>query len=365
MIIAYMNYSKQIIYIFLLLICGINISAKGLVTTDSTYKNFEYVFGVNNGKDSLKATLSIPQNFAYSGKVVIFSTPPISSDRNYFGLFSSISNVICKKGIAVLRFGNRAFSYPKKYLPGDLSMFDQADDLLCAIASLRNDERFAKSKIGLLGHSEGGTSVAIAAARSESVNFVVMLSPMGVSGKELSIYQMTNALVKKFPFMDSITKKRVITDAQWKVNLLTTYSNKDSIKTILIKYIDSIYKSNDAKRWFGQMSFDEVVKSTVPFWITNHRIIYSKFNPELYYPKIVCPSLIIFGTEDEKIDYRSNSENIVRIFRNVSKTNFNVLISKKTNHNYTLNRSAKIEKTKTTEFETLLFDKIAYWIKSV
>ncbi|MBX3255007.1 MAG: alpha/beta hydrolase [Chitinophagaceae bacterium] len=345
---------------------------------DTTYKNFDYEFKVTEGKLSLKGVLSIPTNFKPADKLVILVSPPVALDRNYSGLFTAIADVMCKRGIAVLRFDNRAYTFPVEYPKDSLSMVDQAADVQDAVKSLKLDKRFKNAKIGLVGHSEGGSSVAIVASE-DNVDFVIMLSAMGISGKQLSLYQFSTSLTKEFPFIDHISKKRIISDWESQLNIVSTINNIDSIKFLLKRNLDSLYKE-DAKTRFGKMTFEEVVEYNMKLWVNNHRMLYTKFAPELYYSKIKCPVLFVFGRMDEKLDYQTNTKNIVCIFKNVHKTNYDLLLIDSLDHSYRVisnkptDTSGKkyrrsftniIHQEKKSEFSISTISKIASWINKL
>ena len=66
---------------------------------------------------------------------------------------------------------------------------DFATDAVAAVEVLKSRPEVDAKRIGLLGHSEGGVVAPIAAARSNDVAFIVLISGMGVTGERILLDQ--------------------------------------------------------------------------------------------------------------------------------------------------------------------------------
>jgi len=111
-------------------------------------------------------------------------------DRDYSILrhqpFLVLADYLSRQGIAVLRFDERGVGEST----GDRSQAtsaDYAEDVLSGVATLRGHGQIDPNRIGLIGHSEGGTIAAIAAAQDPDVALIVMLASPGLSGKEYNL----------------------------------------------------------------------------------------------------------------------------------------------------------------------------------
>jgi dienelactone hydrolase len=62
---------------------------------------------------------------------------------------------------------------------------DFASDATAAVAYLRGRSDIARAKVGLIGHSEGGTTAAMVAAKDASLAFIVMMAAFSIPGKVL------------------------------------------------------------------------------------------------------------------------------------------------------------------------------------
>src|SRR5690606_37105210 len=157
-----------------------------------------FVFTTNDGNHLLTGTLTLPRQFNASQKALILVTPPSASSQAYEGLYTALSKVLVDHGIAVLTYDPRHLA-DTAIAVQSVTVFDQADDAESAYVALKEDSRFGL--VGLLGHSEGGNAVAIAAAGNKDIPFVVLLSPLGVSGVEFQLRQVQYRLKKMGEFV--------------------------------------------------------------------------------------------------------------------------------------------------------------------
>jgi hypothetical protein len=97
--------------------------------------------------------------------------------------FAVIADALARAGIATLRYDDRGFGQST----GDViscTTEDLKEDALAGIGLLR--ERF--DKVGVIGHSEGGT-IALMLAAGKQADFIVSLAGMVVSGRETLLWQ--------------------------------------------------------------------------------------------------------------------------------------------------------------------------------
>jgi dipeptidyl aminopeptidase/acylaminoacyl peptidase len=307
--------------------------------SDNACSEEEFMFsGFDNV--TLHGTLSVPSNYNANKKVVILVSPPSPSDRNYSGFFKRLADSLCQTGIAVLGFDNRSLIYKNTVHANDVDMFDQASDVHCAIDAIQNDRRFANAKIGLLGHSEGGCSVAIEASRNKRVSFIIVLSTIGIKGGDLTYYQMTKTLK---PLLDSLTDQRRLIFSDWKKSIAIVSSNIsiDSMNFLLKKKM--VERSVNHPGLMGTNSLEKHFYQDSLNWLNRHRVAYIQYNPMLYYSKITCPVLAICGDADELIDYESNLNGIKTIFTSVNKENYTIKALKNVDHEYKRRNHSKYD----------------------
>lgn len=140
-----------------------------------------------NGDAVLKGTLTLPENCDRKTPVLIMVTGSglQNRDEEMFSHkpFAVIADAFAKAGIATLRYDDRGFGEST----GDVvfcTTEDLKNDALAGVRLLR--ERF--DKVGILGHSEGGT-IALMLAGERQVDFAISLAGMIVSGAETLLDQ--------------------------------------------------------------------------------------------------------------------------------------------------------------------------------
>ena len=239
----------------------------------------------SNGDATLTGTLVLPEGCSRKTVALIFVTGSGQEDRDetIFGHkpFAVIADALGRAGIATLRYDDRGMGGST----GDVANAttdDFKEDALSGIRLLR--ERF--DKVGVIGHSEGGT-IALMLAADRQADFIVSLAGMVVSGLETIV-------------------------AQSRVSLLSAGYAED----IVDKYCDAVGKACYVKVHGGRMPFadeldlpDELKQNyqsvllqiQVP-WMA--RFISLDMRPLL--DSISCPVLAIGGTKDIQVEHESN-----------------------------------------------------------
>lgn len=146
----------------------------------------------SNGDAILKGTLVTPQNASRQTPVLLMITGSGLQNRDEeifeHKPFAVIADAFARAGIATLRYDDRGFGEST----GDIvncTTEDLKNDALAGIQLLRS--RF--DKVGVIGHSEGGT-IALMLAAEQKADFIVSLAGMAVSGKETLLWQNRLAL---------------------------------------------------------------------------------------------------------------------------------------------------------------------------
>ena len=141
----------------------------------------------SNGDAVLKGTLTMPADCDRKTPVLVMVTGSglQNRDEELFGHkpFTVITDAFARAGIATLRYDDRGFGEST----GDVVLCtteDLKNDALAGVKLLR--DRF--ERVGVIGHSEGGT-IALMLAGERQVDFAVSLAGMIVSGAETLLAQ--------------------------------------------------------------------------------------------------------------------------------------------------------------------------------
>jgi len=139
---------------------------------------------VDNAKAGvhLAGTLTMPRGQAKFPAVVLISGSGAEDrDESLFGHrpFLVLADHLTRNGIAVLRLDDRGVGGSS----GNVStstIDDFAGDALAAVAWLRRYPGVDSTRVGLIGHSEGGLVAPLAATRSKDVAYIVLLAGPGI-----------------------------------------------------------------------------------------------------------------------------------------------------------------------------------------
>ena len=148
------------------------------------YKTEEVTFTNATDKATLAGILSYPTDYK-KGKtpvvLMVTGSGQENRDEEVFGHkpFLVIADYLARHGVASLRYDDRGFG---KSIGGDVKHATTADfarDAASGIEFLRTLKCF--SKVGVLGHSEGG-SIAFMLGAKGKVDFIISMAGIGVRG---------------------------------------------------------------------------------------------------------------------------------------------------------------------------------------
>ena len=242
-----------------------------------------------NAQYTFNGTLTLPENYSKNTPVVLMVTGSGQQDRDEelfsHKPFAVIADALARQGIASLRYDDRGWG-DKSVNFADFTTDDFRQDAAAAIPLLR--KRF--NKVGILGHSEGGTIAMMLAAEGKA-DFIVSLAGMAISGKETLIMQNRQA-------MSAIGLPKETVDS---------YCNSIS------KALDEIASGKKA----NEINIDDVPQALKPITI---KALQQADTPYIRHfltvdvgkllPKIKCPVLALNGTKDTQVDCDANTTRI-------------------------------------------------------
>lgn len=242
-----------------------------------------------NAQYTFNGTLTLPENYSKNTPVVLMVTGSGQQNRDEelfsHKPFAVIADALARQGIASLRYDDRGWG-DKSVNFADFTTDDFRQDAAAAIPLLR--KRF--NKVGILGHSEGGTIAMMLAAEGKA-DFIVSLAGMAISGKETLIMQNRQA-------MSAIGLPKETVDS---------YCNSIS------KALDEIASGKKA----SEINIDDVPQALKPITI---KALQQADTPYIRHfltvdvgkllPKIKCPVLALNGTKDTQVDCDANTTRI-------------------------------------------------------
>lgn len=152
-----------------------------------------------NGGYILNGTLTLPEGYSRKTPVLLMVTGSGQQNRDEelfeHKPFAVIADALARAGVATLRYDDRGFGDPSAKQT-EWTTEDFKSDALAGLELLR--ARF--DKVGVLGHSEGGT-IAMMIAAENKADYIISLAGMAISGAETLLWQ-NKVTLKGFGFTD-------------------------------------------------------------------------------------------------------------------------------------------------------------------
>ena len=138
----------------------------------------------------LAGTITFPKGFdpklQYPAVVFITGSGPQDRDETIgkHKPFREIANYLASQGMVVLRYDDRGVGQSSGEFIKATSL-DFADDAMAVWQFARQIEGVDRSRVGLLGHSEGGIIGPMVAAWQREVGFLILIAPPVLPGSEI------------------------------------------------------------------------------------------------------------------------------------------------------------------------------------
>lgn len=252
------------------------------------YKTEKVTF--TNDGFTFHGTLTLPEGMTAQTPVVLMVTGSGQQNRDEelfdHKPFAVIADYLARNGIASLRYDDRGLGDTSVRFY-DYTTADFKRDAEAALTLLRG--RF--SRVGVLGHSEGGT-IALMLAAERKPDFIVSMAGMAISGKETILsqnrYQMRTARIP-----DEIAEKAV---------------------GILSQVFDKVAAGEDVRSLLQDKTlpptFIPVIERATKQMSTPYIRHFMTIDVQPLLPSVVCPVLALNGTLDMQVDSKRNLEAI-------------------------------------------------------
>jgi pimeloyl-ACP methyl ester carboxylesterase len=262
----------------------------------------------------LAATLTIPLPAgslpsAIPGKkypVVILITGSGQEDRDETLVehkpFAVIADYLTRRGMAVLRVDDRATGKST----GDLrnaTTADFADDVLTSIRYLSTRGDIDTTRIGLIGHSEGGLIAPIVYTRWPHLHYIIMLAGPGVPGRAILLRQQTDPLRKisqevytaYYPLIKE--KMKIMED---------NYGQPDSVILSQVKAGYTKWKAGLSDNVARQLQVKNVTEGMYGVQVAGELKPWLRYfyhtDPAVFLRQVKCPVLALDGSKDLQVD---------------------------------------------------------------
>ena len=260
---------------------------------------------VKNSKDgiTLAGTLTLPEKGnSFPAVVLVTGSGAQNRDEEIMGHkpFLIIADYLTRNGIAVLRCDDRGTAFSQG-IYATATNEDFAKDAEAAFDYLLSRKEINHKKIGIIGHSCGGTVAFSLGAQNRMIAFIISLAGAAVQGDSLMLKQ-----------VEAISKSQGITDAMWQITkpvirnrynlLLQTNKTSEEIRNELYADVtktmppDALKDLNTIQRISA-----EINSMTSPWYLQ-----FMRYDPTSDLKKIKCPVLALNGEKDVQVDATIN-----------------------------------------------------------
>ncbi|NWF88205.1 MAG: alpha/beta hydrolase [Ignavibacteriaceae bacterium] len=306
------------------------------------YKVEDVTFENKTHKLTLAGTLTMPKEGSnFPAVIMISGSGGQNRDEELLGHkpFLVIADYLTKNGYAVLRYDDRGIAKST----GDHSLAtteDFAADALFAVDYLKTRSEINHSKIGLIGHSEGGLIAPMAAVQSDDVSFIVLMAGPGIPGD--SILYLQGVLIQRAEGKseDEIAKSMSI---QREVFQMIKQSDDDAaLKSKLEEKFWNEYPlmNDDEKKQLGdpKVYVEMQIKTITSPWFK----YFVKYDPLLTLEKVKCPVLAINGEKDLQVPPFENLYAIETALEKGGNKNYEIKMLTGLNHLFQTSKTGAI-----------------------
>ncbi|MEL7496272.1 MAG: alpha/beta fold hydrolase [Planctomycetota bacterium] len=324
------------------------------LSTDVTIKN-------NAAGMELAGTLTMPKSDKPVPAIVLVSgSGPQDRDETLMGHkpFLVIADHLSRNGIAVVRYDDRGVGKSTGNFAKCITD-DFASDTQAVVEFLATQQGIDSTKIGILGHSEGGIIAPMVANQTDKVAFNILLAGPGVDGATIinsqskAIAAGMGASPEQLALSASLNKRlfKIIRDNQ----------DQEDIKDALLAEFDQWLETLDEPERTAAAASRSAISQFSGAWYRNFIV----YDPAPALAKNRCPTLAILGGKDLQVLQDVNQSAIQEALDKNGVAGNELVVFDDANHLFQTAKTGLLN-----EYETIdqtikpeVLDKFVTWIK--
>ncbi len=219
--------------------------------------------------------------------------------------FLILADFFTRNGYLVLRYDDRGIGESKGYF-AKVTTADLADDTDGAIEYLNKRDDVDKSRIGIMGHSEGGMIAPMVASDNENVDFIVLLAGPGDKVKNLMKFQLN----RQYEMMDGLSDEGVEAAKEFNNNMIELVASgkpNDELVDELRQFTSNFYyKLTEEDQKLIAPSEQRFYFQIAPSMLNGYMKYFLAFEPKEYLTKVTVPTLAMNGKKDVQVTWKEN-----------------------------------------------------------
>jgi hypothetical protein len=273
------------------------------------YRIEEVTFTNPKEGNTLTGTLTIPEGDGpFPAMVLVSGSGQQNRDEELMNHrpFWVIADYCARHGVAVLRYDDRGMGGSTGEAESATTL-DFSYDAEAAFDFLRSQKHIDASRVGILGHSEGGIINFMVSARRPEVAFLVSLAGPSVNGIEVlkaqgeAIYR-AQGLPEEAIAFTSATNNQLY-------GIIEQSESREEADSLLRQLV---------KGWgYNEELTEQTVSQLTMPWM----YYFMKYDPTEAIVKTTCPALLLNGSKDLQVLASQNLPGYERIIAKHNKTN--------------------------------------------
>ncbi len=289
--------------------------------------------------------------------------------------FWVLADHLSRRGIAVLRFDDRGVGNSTGKFE-NATTEDFARDVRSAISFVKTATSIDASRIGLIGHSEGGLVATLVSAENKDVAWVVLMASPGVNGEEI-LYSQGQLIIAAEGGGEAARKRqRLLQEHVFATAKELTAT--DDIEPFVPRVVDKIMAASDIdakeKSEKSKSEEDEPTSRKILAELVRANLnvmndpwfrFFASYEPGPDLRRIKCPVLAINGEKDVQVDPKLNLSKIESYLKAGGNRNFAIKELPRLNHLFQSCKTGGISEYQSIEetISPVALETIATWIK--
>ena len=229
-----------------------------------------------------------------------------------------LATQLARHGIAALIFDKRSVGKSTGDW-GQATLEDLASDGAAAVARLQQEPRIDKRRIGIHGHSQGGTLAPLVVARSNQVAFVIGSAAAGVPPDSGEIFSVLKSVYPKAKTAaDSANARAYVSELVGVAYWGDSRAKLDSIIAV----------SKDQPWYFAPPAPDN------SYWTFSK--VFARYRPLESWARVRVPVLLLYGADDQRVPAAESAARIAATLRHTGNRDVTVRIFPGADHTFRL-----------------------------
>lgn len=270
------------------------------------YTEEEVVYENKEAGVKLAGTLTLPQSEGpFPAVILITGSGQQNRNEEIAGHrpFLVLSDYLTRQGIAVLRVDDRGIGGSTGNVSQDTTE-DFAGDVLTGVEYLKSRKEINPSRIGLIGHSEGGLIAPLVAVKSPDIAFIVLMAAPGVTGEEILYMQSERIARAEGASNETIAQNEALMRRMYSVvkEEKNNTAAEEELREILRTEIANTSGQKTENSGHSEAVIDAQVTALTSPWMR----FFLTYDPRPTLMKVKCPVLAITGEKDLQVPPEEN-----------------------------------------------------------